>query len=553
MSNNTLVDTLQQLGPSRLGIMGGILVGLVMFFIFVSLRISSPDMELLYKDLATNDASAIAGVLEENEIVYEVSPDGSRIVVPQNDVGRARMLLAQSGLPNGASLGYEIFDKQSGFGTTNFVQNINQVRALEGELARTISSVENIKNARVHLVLPQRELFSRETRPSSASVFLNMYSGASISRENIASIQSLVAAGVPDLKASAVAIIDNNGNLLARGEGSDVNLFSAKAEEMRRSHEIQLTQKVEDQVSRIVGYGNVRATVTTEMNFDRISTNEELFDPETVVRSSQTIQQNETERESQSGDVSVENNLPALGAGLLDGDTPSLETSRTEEVTNFEISRTVRNTVREVGEINKLSVAVLVDGRYTEDEEGNKTYEPRTQDELDQIAALVRSAVGFDEDRGDTIEVVNMQFAQVDTDEEFVDQSMIFGVKKSEIFDLAELFLVAIMIVLIVTLILRPIINRVLETPAIEREENIEADLLAAAPASPALAPPPASDDIPLGAGMAQQDEPEESLINISGVEGKVKASSLKKVEEIIDNYPNEAVAVIRSWMTAGE
>ncbi len=546
---NNLAETLKQLGPSRLGIMGGILVGLVMFFIFISVRISSPDMKLLYTDLNNNDASAIAGALEENQIPYEISPDGSRMLVPSNAVGRARMLLAQSGLPNGGSLGYEIFDEQSGFGTTNFVQNINQVRALEGELARTISSLEGVRSARIHLVLPQRELFSRESRSASASVFIGVYPGASVARENIASIQSLVASAVPDLKTSNVSIIDNNGNLLAKGGGDDVNLSSMKNEEMRRSFETRLTQKIEDQIGRIVGFGKVRATVTAEMNFDRISTNEELFDPATqVVRSSQTIEESNTERDALGGDVSIENNLPAVNADLLSDTAPSLESNRIEEVTNFEISKTIRSTVREVGEVQKLSVAILVDGRYATDEDGLKTYQPRPQAELDQITALVKGSVGFDDERGDLIEVISMEFAQVDTNEEFIDQNMLFGFQKTELLDLVELFLMVIMIILILVLVVQPMVNRLLAVKVQEKEEDIEADLLAAIPTSPALAAP--SDGGGYAGGETEEDSAEESLINIQGVEGKVKASSIKKVEEIIDNYPTETVSVIRSWMT---
>ena len=552
---NSFLETLKQLGPSRLGIMAAILAGLLLFFVFVSLRISTPQMKLLYTNLSTSDSGSVAAKLEENNIAYEVSQDGTRIIVPEDEVGRARMLLAAAGLPNGGSLGYEIFDKQSGFGTTNFVQNINQVRALEGELARTIGSLENIRSARVHLVLPQRELFSRESKPSSASVFLSINGGTALTREQIVAIQSLVSSAVPDLKSSNVSIIDSNGNLLARGGDEEINLMTIKTEEMRRGYESRLTEKVEDQVSRIVGYGNVRATVTAEMNFDRISTNEEVFDPEgQVLRSSQVTEENNVEREATPEDVSVQNNLPGVGGDLLSDTKPSAENNKTEEVTNFEISKTIRNTVREVGEIKKLSVAVLVDGIYVDDDKGTpddktddvKTYQPRSQEELDRITALVRSAVGFDDSRGDSIEVVNLQFAQVETSDEFMDDRMLFGFEKSELLDVAEIVTIAIMIILVVLLVLQPMVNRILVVDNREGiDENLEAGLLAARPASPALTGP--SDDnfvVPDGASA------EESMINIQGVDGKVKASTVRKVEEIIENYPNETVSVIRSWMT---
>lgn len=543
---NNFLDTLKQLGPSRLGIMGAILVGLLMFFVFVSLRVSTPEMKLLYSDLSSADSATMAGKLEEAEIRSEVSADGERIMVSEKDIGRARLILAEAGLPNGGSMGYELFDKDSGFGTTNFVQNVNQVRALEGELARTISSLESVRSARVHLVLPQRELFSRESRPSSASVFINVRPGAKLESGQIASIQSLVASAVPGLKTSSVAIIDSNGTLLAKGEQDDTSLMGMKAEEMRRSYEARLTDKIEDQVSRIVGYGNVRATVTAEINFDRINTNEELFDPEAqVVRSTQTTEENNLEREAAAKEVSVENNLPGVSADLLSDTKPSAENNKIEEVTNFEISKTVRNTVREVGEIKRMSVAVLVDGRYTTDAEGKKTYEPRPQEELDRISALVRSAAGYDEKRGDTVEVVNLQFASVDTEEDFVDNSLLFGFDKNKLLDMAELVTVALMIILVVMLVLQPMVNRLLASEAPEIDDNLEADLLAARMPSPALMGPTDQDFIPPESTAA-----EESLINIQGVEGKVKASSVKKVEEIIQNYPNETVSVIRSWMT---
>lgn len=544
---SSFVETLKQLGPSRLAVMGGILVGLVLFFVFVSLRVSTPEMKLLYSELSTTDSGAIAAKLEENNIPYEVSPDGGRITVSETEVGRARLLLAEAGLPNGGSLGYELFDKQSGFGTTNFVQNINQVRALEGELARTISSLGAVRSARVHLVLPQRELFSRESRPSSASVYLGVRPGANVEREQILAIQSMVSSAVPDLKSANVTIIDSNGNLLARGgEEDQANMMSVKAEEMRRNYESRLTDKIEDQVSRVVGFGKVRAIVTAEVNFDRISTNEEVFDPEgQVVRSSQVSEENNTEREPTPEDISVQNNLPGVGGDLLVDNAPTEESNRIEEVTNFEISRTVRNTVREVGEVTRLSVSVLVDGRYVPNEEGEKIYEERSADELAEIEALVRGAAGYDEDRGDVIAVKNIQFAQIDTNEEAVDESMLFGFQKADLIDAAEVLLVGLMIILVVLLVLQPMVVRLLAVDEKDGDEDLEADLLTMRPANPALEGPDGEDEqVSLG------DPDDENLIDIQGVEGKVKSSSIRKVEEIVDNYPAETVSVIRSWMT---
>ena len=545
---NSFLETLKQLGPSRLGIMGAILVGLLLFFVFVSMRISTPDMKLLYSDLTSADSAAIAAKLEAAHITYDVSGDGTRIMAPEADVGRARLLVASAGLPNGGSMGYEIFDQQSSFGTTNFVQNINQVRALEGELARTISSIQGVRSARVHLVLPQRELFSRDKEASTAAVFLNVRPGAALEAGQIAAVQSLVASAVPDLKASNVSVIDSSGKLLAQGSDDQSTLATMKTDEMRRNYEARLADKIEDQVGRVVGFGKVRATVTANINFDQISTNEEVYDPNgQVLRSTQTSEEDNKETQASSNsDVSVQNNLPGAQNLLNNASSPNTEGKKTEETQNYEISKTVRNTVREVGDIKKLSIAVLVDGSYdtTKDDKGKetKTYKPRSAEEITHITDLVKSSAGFDEKRGDAVQVVNMQFASVDTDEKtFVDDRLLFGFEKNKLIDMAEIVTVAIMIIL---LVLQPMLNRLLAFQPPEIDEQLEADLLAPRMSNPALAAPE------YGGQDDGEPEKEDNLINIQGVEGKVKASTIKKVEEIVANYPNETVAVIRSWMT---
>lgn len=544
---NSFLETLKQLGPARLAIMGSVLLGLMLFFIFVSLRVSSTEMSLLYSDLTQMDSGAMVAKLEESQIPYEVSTDGSRIMVADTDVGRARMLLAEAGLPNGGSMGYELFDKQSGFGTTNAIQNINALRALEGELSRTISSLAPIRSARVHLVLPQRELFARESRPASASVAVGLRAGKSLEREQIAAIQSLVASAVPELKAEQVSIIDQNGTLLARGGEGEGDQATMKAEELRMKQEQRLIQTIEDLVGRTVGYGKVRASVTAELNFDRTTTEEELYNPEQqVARSTQTVEEGSMDKDANTNEnVSVENNLPGVGADTLGDQSPTSTSNRTEETTNFEISKTVRNTVREGGDIKRLSVAVLVDGTYKTNEDGTKTYQPRSDAEIDKISALVRSAIGLDSERGDTLEVVNMQFAEIDTSEELPDNTL-FGFDKNKLLDVAEVVTVAVMIILVILLVLQPMVGRLLATESTGLDDETETDLIASRPLAPALEGP-AQEFEP-----ANLDDEEDtgSMIDVQKVEGKVKASSVKKVEDIVDAYPTETVSVIRSWMT---
>ena len=551
---NSFLETLKQLGPTRLAIMGGILFALLTFFIFISMRVSAPTYNLLYSDLSSTDSSAIAAKLEENQIGYEVSPDNSRITVQDTEVGRARMLLAEAGLPNGGSMGYELFDQQSGFGTTNDIINLNKVRALEGELSRTISALDPVRSARVHIVFPERQLFSRQARSATASVALGMRPGAQLGNDQIMAIQSLVASAVPDLKPEKVSLIDQTGKLLARGDETGDSLASQKSDEARLKYEQRITRAIEDLVGRTVGYGKVRATVSADLNFDRVSTNEEIFDPETqVARSVQTIEENNTERDSDNSNVSIENNLPAAGNDLFFDEAPSLESNRLEETTNFEISKTTRTMVRESGEVRRLSVAVLVDGKYVTNAEGVSEYQSRSEAELDQIAALVRSAVGYDANRGDTLEVVNMQFAEVEVSDTPYDNTL-FGFNKDKLLDVAEIITIAIMILLVVLLVIQPMVSRLLSTEGENKskEDELETELLTGGGAHPALEGPGAGGGVGDGFQPAAlvDENGEDVMIDMDSIEGKVKASSVKKIEDIVENYPDETVSVIRNWMS---
>jgi flagellar M-ring protein FliF len=466
------------------------------------------------------------------------------------------MVLAEAGLPNGGSLGYEIFDQQSGFGTTTFVQNLNQVRALEGELSRTIAALAPVASARVHLVLPERGLFSRESRPASASVFIKLKASGRLSTEQIASVQSLVSSAVPNLKSDHVSVIDHNGNLLARGDGDTVDTSPRKAEEMRRNYEARLTTAVEDLVGRTVGFGKVRATVTADLNFDRISTNEELFDPEQqVVRSTQTTSENSTERAPAGGIVGAGENLPNNISASLVETAPTAQNNRTEETTNFEIGKTVRSMVREVGEVKKLSVAVLVDGTVNVAEDGTKTYTARPDEELKQIETLVKSAIGFDAKRGDQVSVVNMPFAEIDV-EPITSTDQILGFEKTDLLDAAQVIVVAIMMILVVLLVLQPMVSKLMSSmPQGLPEPDGAMGMLPGGRgmAGPALmSPQMAAGGMPAGElPPPPETQPEENaMINVKSIEGKVKASAVKKVEDIVAAYPTETVSVLRGWMS---
>ena len=540
------IKTLNKLGPFRLATMGLVTLGMLIFFVFVTSKLSSTQMSLLYSELSVQDSNAIVRELEAASIPYILDETTNKINVDGKQVGRARLLLAEKGLPDGGSIGYEIFDKDEGLSTTRFKQNLNQLRALEGELVRTIATLKPVESTRVHLVLPQRELFSRQAQPASASVFLKIQRGQQLSGEQILSIQHLVAAAVPQLDPKHVSIVDQNGNLLASGRGDDQTLTGANIEKLRLGYEQRLITSLEEMISRIVGFGKVNVNVSAEMDFDQVSTNSESYDPEgQVARSTQSSSETEQESEADPNNVSVQNNLPGLPGDetVLGSDNRSSE--RLEEITNFEISRTVTNHVKEIGGVERLSVAVVVDGTHVKNEEGEAVYEPRTEEEMQQIRALVESAVGYDEDRGDTIEVVNMRFADAEILlEDIISDEVFLGLTKDDIFRISETFILGIVSILVVLLVLRPMVGRLME--AKEEEEDDDDTALLTGGTNPALAGPDG-----MGGTLADEmpDYEEDSLINLKSVEGKVKASSVKKVNEIIDKHPTEAVAIIRSWM----
>ncbi|MEO9903587.1 flagellar basal-body MS-ring/collar protein FliF [Nisaea sp.] len=551
---NPLVDLIRNLGPIRIAALVGTAVAVLGFFIFLASRLSTGGMSLLYGDLDPADSGAIVKELEARNIPYELKAGGQQVFVPGDEVLKLRVTLAEQGVPGGGTMGYEIFDKSDGLGTTNFVQNVNLVRALEGELGRTIGAMNNVRGARVHLVLPQRELFSRERRKPSASVVLQVQGAGRLGREQVLAIQHLVAAAVPDMEPQNISILDSRGQLLARGTNDeDGTLPGQSSEEMRLAFENRIRGSVEELVERIVGLGRVRAEISADIDYDRFTEQSEIYDPDSqVARSTQTIEESESSQERNNQDtVSVENNLPEAEANAGAGDLSALsESARTEETVNFEISRTVRNRVKEAGEIQNLSVAVLVDGRYVENEDGDKVYQPRTEEELEQIATLVRSAVGYNGSRGDTVEVVNMQFVKLEP-LDLGDGSLLFGISKDEFLQLAEVLVLAVVGLLVILLVVRPVLTRLFESmPTTLAASGGPGGMIAGADAIAQLTGPGATADM---AELLEGEDEEESLldqmIDINQVEGRVRASSLKKIGEIVEKHPEEAVAIIRNWM----
>ncbi len=547
-------QALKNIGPGRIAIVGGVFLALIAFLIIFITKLSSPGLETLYGELDASDSARIVTQLQTMGAPYEIKQGGKEILVPSSDVSRVRMQLAEQGLPGSGVLGYELFDKSDSLGTTNFLQNVNYIRALEGELARTVESLNSVKGARIHLVLPKRELFSRQKQQPSASVFLRMRGATRLSSEQVSSVQHLVAAAVPSLDPSRISVVDNKGKLLAAGfeDGDEVGAISNKIDEKNRALENRLSRTIEELLDKTVGFGRVRAEVHAEMDFDRISTNEESYDPEgQVVRSTQSIEETASSRDAEgTPTVTVGTNLPDLNGDTGDNQSSTSAENRTEETVNFEISKKVINHIREAGTVKKLSVAVLVDYQRVQNEDGDWESQARSEAEMELLANLVKGAIGYDADRGDQIEVINMEFR--DFIEEDEPLNLFFGLGKNDLLRVAEMLVLGIVALLVILLVVRPLISRAFEatSSAASAAQAASERLLAdQATGAPALAGPSGSSGVPAPSDAGGEEEQFEELIDIDRVEGRVKASSVKKVGEIVEKHPDEALSIIRAWM----
>ncbi len=541
---NASLQALKDMGPVRLAMMLGVIAVMVALLSFVSMRLTSPVLTPLYTSLSIGDSGQIVSELEKKGVPYEIRAGGTQVLAPSDQVLRLRLSLAQQGLPSGGSLvGYEIFDKSEALGTSNFVLNMNMLRALEGELSRTIASLSQVESARVHLVVPKQELFAKDKALPTASVVLKMRGSNELTKPEIASISHLVATAVPGLKPSSITIVDNRGKMLAKGGDSDAeSLAASNADEYRIAYENRTKNTIENLLEKSVGMGKVKAEVSADIDFDRIVTNSEKYDPEgQVARSIQGTEEKETSTEKGSdGNVSVANNLPAGQAAGGQGGA-NKQTTRTDETTNFEISKTVQSHTKETGTVKRLSVAVLLDGTYTKDADGNPKYAPRTEEELKQYTTLVKSAIGFDEKRGDKVELVNMQFTDATDLAGKVDSPLAW--LTNDLAGIIQTLVLGGVAILALLLVVRPLVTRI---------ADFQPKAIASGAEMPALAGPAVMGRLTDQSGVARAalpEEPDETLISIERIQGRVKSASVKKINEIVDSHPDETINVLRRWI----
>ncbi len=394
-----LAEIVKRMSVSQVVMLAAIVVGTVIGMVVVAGWLGKVTYQPLYADLDPSEAAEITGYLADKNIPYQLGAGGTTIEVPQSDLYEARLALASQGLPHSGSVGYSIFD-ETNLGMTDFLQRLNFKRALEGELARTISALNEVRAARVHIVIPEDRLFAEQQKEATASVVLKLKHRGGLSKTQVNGIAHLVASSVEGLEASSITIIDYDGNLLSLDKtgGEQANLTATQLD-VTQAVEQGLEKKAQTMLDGVLGPGRSIVRVTAELDFREYSRESENYDPNLVaVRSEQKTENSDvaTKKGSENGEDKQDNRSDVT-------------------VTNYEVSRTVESVKNAVGTIKRLSVAVTLDGTYSliKNEGGNKeeiVYEPRPQDEIDRLSAIVRNAIGFSSERNDQIEIVNIAF-----------------------------------------------------------------------------------------------------------------------------------------------
>ncbi len=543
----SVLDGFRALGPAKLAAMGLVSLGMLCMLVLLTLRGGEADshLALLYGDLDIHEAGQMADILDKAHIPHELSGESDQIMVPVSQVAAARLLLAKSSLPSGGSTGYEIFDHGDSLTTTQFQQDINRTRALEGELVRSIRLIEGVRGARVHLVLPHREPFAAEQQTAQASVLLTMRGAGRLDPEAVQAILNLVAAAVPGLKAQAIAIIDNRGDVLARAGAPVGGVGVANtAEEMRQAMELRLSHQVEEMLDASLGPDKVRAEASVTLDLDQINETDESYNPDQqVLRSEQTTSDKSRTTEAEQN-TSVQNNLPNADAGKTPAGT---QDERKEETNNYEIGKKVRTLVQSAPRVQRISLAVMVDGETGPGKNGHLTWRPRSDAELAQITALVKSAIGFDAKRGDAVTVETMPFTKPDDDVSTPAPREIFGLERDDAVHLAQTGMLGIVALIIALFVFRPMIKRLVPTGATSRP-SLAPPLSMVADASGAGSPATANPELRRLAGPSGG-----STLQAEHLDGQINASSVRRLVSLVEQYPQESLSIVRGWLAEGE
>lgn len=462
---NSAVQFFSQLGKlfnamtpaKRASLIGVAVVVLVSIGVFVA-SVNHKEYRTLFSNLSAEDAGGIVARLQEKKIPYKVSRTGDAVLVPEEHISELRLDLAVSGLPAGGGVGFEIFDNKN-FGVTDFVQQLNYQRALQGELVRTINGLNEVQQSRVHIVIPRQSLFVEEQEKPTASVIIKPRAGKKLHSSQVEGIVALVSSSVEGLLPEAVMVVDSSGNILSTARVADESPFSQRVSsqiEYQRNIEKDLANRIQSMLEKVVGQGNVVARVSAELDFRMVEKTEEAYDPEEpVVRS--------LRRKSQKSGVPVTGGASTVAYTEGNNETSSrMGREETNEVINYEINRVVSKTVMPVGDLEKLSVAVLVDGVYSKDDKGGEEFQPRSEEEIETLESLVKKSVGFDATRGDQVAVTSIPFRKLDLETEMPAAEGGFRAGMSLIIPVIKYVVSLVALLLVLFLILRPLVRSVM-------------------------------------------------------------------------------------------
>lgn len=472
---------------------------------------NEPDYSVLYSNLSPKDASAIIDVLEAADLEYKVEPESGMMLVLSDRLHQARMMLAEHNLPQDTSIGFELIEKEQGFGTSNFIQGARYQRALEGELARTIKTMGAVESARVHLALPKESAFIRDERKPSASVMLNLISGSRLEEEQIESIRHLVASSVPKLQPKQVTVVDAKGRLLSDGlDPMGMKQKSLQYDYTRRIESLY-TGRIEQMLSPIVGKEKIRAQVTAELDFTETELTQERFNPDLpAVRSEQSMEEQSSGQIDGGIPGALTNQPPGVATvpeqvNAEGGQTVETPTKTKRQSTrNFELDKTVSHTRRNPGTIKRLSIAVVVDNRTGVNADGEPISTPYTQPELDNFAAIVKEAVGFSVIRGDTVNISNVAFSPVV--EEPLEEIPFW--EKPWFWNAFKQIMVVLLLIFLFVGVLKPMMKNLIAKAKLDREleaeeeeqQKVETD------EPPQLAPPAYQNNLQLAKAVAADD-----------------------------------------------
>ncbi len=465
-NKGSLMSGFNSLGILRqLGLMVGLAASIAIGFAVV-LWSQKPDYRVLFSNLNFADANEVIEQLKLFNVPYKFDTDGRAILVPEEHVHQARLKLASEGFTADKTVGFELLDQDQGLGTSQFMENARFRRGLEGELARTISSMLAVRSARVHLALPKESVFVRDQRKPRASVFIEMFSGRTLARDQVVAIANLVASSIPELAVEDVTVVDQKGRLLnTRDQDQDV-VLAAKQLEYTRNIEQTLVNRINSILQPVLGLGNFRAEVSTEIDFTEVEQADEIYNPDLpALRSEKTLEEHRASGEQAQGVPGALSNQPPgpnavpeelNGQGGASAGRAANGSSREQAVRNYELDRTLSYTRHQTGVVKRLSVAVVVDDLTSlNPETGESQRQPWSENELQRLQTLVRNAVGYSAVRGDSVTVINSPF--VPPEAMSLEEPAIW--EQDWFWDLIKQVMAALFVLLLILGVLRPILK----------------------------------------------------------------------------------------------